>query len=78
LHIIEGVTVAVNDRKDRYIKFYKNPQESLWGSTDAIWRDRNARLGAPSTEIEVPRLDFRRHPAPLRHAVLHEDRSRRR
>jgi hypothetical protein len=78
LHIIEGVIVAVNDRKDRYIKFYKNPQESLWGSTDAIWRDRNARLGAPSTEIEVPRLDFRRHPAPLRHAVLHEDRSRRR
>jgi FkbM family methyltransferase len=68
LHIIEGAIVAVNDRRDGYVKFYKNPQESLWGSTDAAWRDRNARLGAPSTEIEVPRLDFgailRRHGMP--------------
>jgi hypothetical protein len=58
LHIIEGAIVSVNERRDGYIKFYKNPLETLWGTTDAAWRDRNARLGAPSTEIEVPRLDF--------------------
>ena len=65
LHIIEGAIVSVNERKDGYIKFYKNPRETLWGTTNAAWRDRNARLGAISTEIEVPRLDFgavlRRH-----------------
>jgi FkbM family methyltransferase len=68
LHIIEGAIVGVNDYRNGYIKFYKNPRESLWGTTDAAWRDRNARLGAISTEIEVPRLDFgailRRHGMP--------------
>jgi len=68
LHIIEGAIVAVNDCKDGYIKFYKNPHESLWGTTEAAWRERNVRLGAPSNEIEVPRLDLgailRRHGMP--------------
>lgn len=44
-----GAIVAVNDRRDKFIKFYKNPLESLWGTTNAAWRDRNARPGATST-----------------------------
>jgi hypothetical protein len=59
-----ALTIARTDTSN----FTRNPLESLWGTTDATWRDRNARLGAISTEIEVPRLDFgailRRHGMP--------------
>jgi len=57
LHIIEGAIVGKDEIRKGTIKFYKN-QRSIWGTTEEKWRDRNARLGAPSIQISVPCLDL--------------------
>ncbi len=40
------------------VRFYKNVANPVWGTLDAAWAERNARLGAASVPIDVPVLDF--------------------
>lgn len=55
LTIVEGA-IAPGDSPT--VTFYRNPDHSYWGTIDPDWADRNARLGAASEIIELPRTDF--------------------
>jgi FkbM family methyltransferase len=46
------VNKAVSD-KPGSIKFYLNSRHSIWGTASPDWAERNSRIGAYSTEIEV-------------------------
>jgi FkbM family methyltransferase len=35
------------------VTFYRNSANSVWGTIDPLWADRNARMGAPNTQITV-------------------------
>jgi FkbM family methyltransferase len=55
LRIIEGaIAGAPADR----VPFFINAVETQWGTCNPDWAARNAVRGAPSTEIEVPRIDM--------------------
>lgn len=60
LVIVEGAIVEVRPGTGMpgTITFYKNLDRSVWGTTQAAWADRNARLGSRVREIEVPVVDF--------------------
>jgi hypothetical protein len=51
LRLIEGAIAAIDQVKRRSVTFYKNAN-SVWGTIDPKWRERNDRFGSPSTEIE--------------------------
>lgn len=51
--IIEG---AVDDRGEEIVPFYVH-DNTVWGTTDPAWVDRNARFG-PSRTIEVRTVNF--------------------
>ena len=53
LVIVEGAIVATTPGIDapRTVTFYKNLDKSVWGTTQAAWADRNARLG---TRVQQP------------------------
>ncbi len=59
---------VVNDPSVANVKFYTNPDKSVWGTVAEDWVDRNAHLGTSSAVIEVPAVDFaaalRRHGVP--------------
>lgn len=40
------------------IEFYINEKLSVWGTASRDWMERNAKLGAPSTMIEVPTMSM--------------------
>ena len=42
----------------RTIRFHRNPTNSVWGTVRDDWAARNARLGAPSVEVEVAVVDL--------------------
>jgi FkbM family methyltransferase len=67
LQIVEGA-IAPEAAGDR-IAFYKNVQNSEWGTIDPTWMERNERMGARSVKIEVARVDlaemFRTYGIPL-------------
>lgn len=48
----------IEDDGARTVRFFKNPSNTVWGTTVEAWADRNAELGAASIEIEVPVIDF--------------------
>lgn len=60
LVIVEGAIVATTPGIDapRTVTFYKNLDKTVWGTTQAAWADRNARLGTRVQEIVVPVVDF--------------------
>ena len=59
LVIIEGAIVAADDagQAARTVRFFIN-EKSIWGTVNANWMERNARMGAQSKEIEVDVVDF--------------------
>jgi len=55
LEIVEGAivdmdTIEVGQKK---IRFYKNDQDSVWGTVCADWAERNSRLGTTNSVVEV-------------------------
>jgi FkbM family methyltransferase len=55
LQIVEGA-IAPETAGER-LAFYKNLQKSVWGTIDASWAERNAKIGARSVKVEVVRVD---------------------
>lgn len=55
LQIVEGA-IAPETAGER-LAFYKNLQKSVWGTIDASWAERNAKVGARSVKVEVGRVD---------------------
>lgn len=60
LTIVAGAIVDPNVVKagQKTVQFYKNNEESLWGTVSAAWAERNVRLGTSTTTIEVNAIDF--------------------
>jgi FkbM family methyltransferase len=55
LVIVEGA-IAPGDGPT--VSFYRNPDHSYWGTIHPAWAERNARFGAASEVITLPRVDF--------------------
>ena len=59
LTIVEG---AITEDAARLgigrVKFYRNEDHSLWGSTSDDWAARNKVLGTTNETISVPAVDF--------------------
>ena len=51
------VCAAIADQNGP-IDFFENETVSVWGTTSATWAERNAKMGAPSTCIEVDGVRF--------------------
>jgi FkbM family methyltransferase len=60
LKIVEGAIVDMNtiEAGQRRVRFYKNDEESVWGTVCADWAERNWRLGTKSRVIEVDVTDY--------------------
>ncbi len=60
LKIVEGAIVDADAIKPGQTKvvFYKNNALSDWGTVCTDWAERNARLGKPSSMIEVDVINF--------------------
>lgn len=60
LFIVEGAVTDTADQKDspQTITFYKNLDDSVWGTVCENWAKRNEHLGTRSLPIEVPVVDF--------------------
>ena len=56
LIIIEGA--IVNNANIKKIRFYKNLDNTVWGTIDPEWALRNEKLGTHNQEIEVEPVDF--------------------
>ena len=57
LTIIEGA--IVENPSNRKVKFYRNKDHSLWGSTSEDWAYRNEVVGTTNEVIEVGTVDFK-------------------
>lgn len=62
LTIVEGAIVESNylNENHRKVKFYRNEDHSLWGSTSEDWAYRNEVMGTTNEVIEVDAIDFSR------------------
>jgi FkbM family methyltransferase len=59
LTVIEGAIVSADSPKPgRKVVFYRNDKDSVWGTVSTQWAQRNLRLGASSSAIEVEAVDF--------------------
>ncbi|HRI87504.1 MAG TPA: FkbM family methyltransferase [Candidatus Hydrogenedentes bacterium] len=60
LVIVEGAIVSpeILAKGSKTITFYKNIENSVWGTVNEEWAARNEKLGASSHTIEVPIVDF--------------------
>jgi FkbM family methyltransferase len=60
LTIVEGAIVSPDLIKagQKTVRFYKNCDVSVWGTACVDWAERNARLGASSSVIEVDAINF--------------------
>ncbi|PYJ46232.1 MAG: FkbM family methyltransferase [Verrucomicrobia bacterium] len=60
LKIVEGAIVDMGaiDAGQKRVRFYKNDQESVWGTVRANWAQRNLRLGTKTSVIEVDVINF--------------------
>ena len=56
LSIVEGAIVPPDYRGEEVV-FFKN-RRSVFGTINTDWAQRNFRLGAPSTQIQVPVIDM--------------------
>jgi FkbM family methyltransferase len=57
LTIIEGA--IVENPSERRVKFYRNMDHSLWGSTSNDWAYRNEVMGTTNEVVEVDAVDFK-------------------
>lgn len=63
LEIVEGAItedVSSNGGGNAQVKFYRNADHSLWGSTSDDWAVRNEVLGTRNDIIRVPAINFSR------------------
>jgi FkbM family methyltransferase len=60
LIVVEGAIVALQpgETKIKKIKFFKNKNNSIWGTVAENWADRNEYMGTSNEIIEVPVIDF--------------------
>lgn len=60
LILIEGAIADVpdNNTKKSTVNFYRNLDDSVWGTVCETWAQRNEKLGTRSEIIEVPIIDF--------------------
>jgi FkbM family methyltransferase len=60
LTIIEGAIVGLDviTAGPKKVRFYKNCDNSVWGTVSSDWAERNARLGMSSSVIEVDAINF--------------------
>jgi len=60
LIIVEGaiLDLATIDADQQKVKFYKNDNNTVWGTVHGQWAERNAQLGSSSTVIEVDVVDI--------------------
>jgi FkbM family methyltransferase len=60
LTIIEGAIVSpdVIQSGRTSVRFYKNSDNSVWGTALCDWAERNARLGTSSSVIQVDAINF--------------------
>ncbi len=60
LQIVEGAIVDMDTIEvgQKRLRFYKNDEESVWGTVCADWAERNSRLGTKSRMIEVDVTDY--------------------
>lgn len=58
LTLVQGAIVDTKKVKDKTISFYKNNDQSVWGTVVEKWADRNKKMGATSQIIEVQTIDF--------------------
>jgi O-antigen/teichoic acid export membrane protein len=60
LIIVEGAITEFSptDAPDKTVKFYRNENHSLWGSTSEDWAYRNEVMGTSNEIIEVAAVDF--------------------
>jgi FkbM family methyltransferase len=57
LVIVEGAIVDSSYPADT-VEFYRNNKNTLWGTASPYFAERNITLGAESTIIRVPRINF--------------------
>ncbi|HNS17386.1 MAG TPA: FkbM family methyltransferase [Bacteroidales bacterium] len=60
LHIVDGAItdMPAGETMGTTVKFYKNINNSVWGTISSEWADRNATLGTSSEIIDVPVISF--------------------
>lgn len=60
LTIVEGAITEnyIQNGNGRVVRFYRNVDHSLWGSTSEDWASRNEVLGTTNNLITVPAIDF--------------------
>jgi len=60
LTIVEGAVVGAEagETLPATIPFHRNDRHSWWGTLHHDWADRNAKLGSPSTVVNVKVVDF--------------------
>jgi FkbM family methyltransferase len=59
LVIIEGAILDANTIATKNtVQFFKNDKNSVWGTVNANWADRNAKFGCPSKVLEIATVDF--------------------
>jgi FkbM family methyltransferase len=57
--IVEGAIVDPRHPASAHtVRFFKNDENSVWGTAQENWSERNARRGASSTPIEVAAIRF--------------------
>jgi FkbM family methyltransferase len=56
LRIVEGAIAPSTAGKN--VTFYCNSRVSVWGTIEQAWVARNEHVGAPSRQIDVPRVDI--------------------
>jgi FkbM family methyltransferase len=58
--IVNGAIVGLDLIRAGYktVRFYKNSDVSVWGTVNADWAERNARLGTLSNVLEVDAINF--------------------
>ena len=60
LTIVEGAILEIQpgEAAEKTIKFYKNKDNSVWGTVASDWAQRNENLGTSNEIIEVPVINF--------------------
>lgn len=58
LKIVEGAIVETENTKENIVLFYRNLDDSVWGTVVEDWADRNERLGTSNEIIEVSTVNF--------------------
>jgi len=63
LVIVEGAIIEFSTERENKntVSFFKNNENSVWGTVDSNWADRNEHLGTSNEVIEVQAIDFSKY-----------------